>query len=235
MVCLEKSSTITSKNFKELCLQRLDAAPKRQERTSVRRKGVNPYGAIDTSDVEFQKALEEVERKETESKRKEEAKRMRAEVKIEKEKAKEEKKKELDEKKKEKEHEKKQKEKEKHKKEAPKKCRGKKPKMDDSSEDDNGLSEDEEAMLDDEGDDGDDCTDFKRMVLKACVSFPPITEKQAIIYLRSVWESICPTVLESDIIHSWFACIYYTEHSSKPQLFIGKAIQRFLKSKDGIA
>ena len=113
MVRLENSSTITSKNFKELCLQRLDAAPKRQERTcSTKRR--KPYGAIVTSDVEFQKALEEVERKETESKRKEEDKRMRAEVKIEKENAKEEKKKELNEKKnekeKKKEHEKKQKE-----------------------------------------------------------------------------------------------------------------------------
>ena len=107
--------------------------------------------------------------------------------------------------------------------------------MDGSSEDDNGLSEYEEAMFDNESDDGDDCTDFKRMVLKAYVSFPPITEKQAIIYLRSIWESICPPVLESDIINSWFARISYTEHSSKPQLFVGKAIRRFLKSKDGSA
>ena len=42
-------------------------------------------------------------------------------------------------------------------------------------------------------------------------SFPQITEKQAVIYLKSVWEGICPPVHEDSLIDLWFAAIYYPE------------------------
>ena len=70
--------------------------------------------------------------------------------------------------------------------------------------------------------------------MKACVSFPPITE-QAIIYLKNVWEGMFPPVEETDVLQKWFAGLYYKTLSSKPLLFVGKAIRRFLQSEKGPA
>ena len=101
MIRLAKSPNSTnSKSFRELCLQRLDAAPKRPEKAPVPRKGINPYGAIVTSDAEYQKVQEEVEKIEMAVRKKEEAKKIKAEAKLAREAAKEEKRKEQEEKKK---------------------------------------------------------------------------------------------------------------------------------------
>ena len=50
--------------------------------------------------------------------------------------------------------------------------------------------EDNERLFNDESEE-EDTTHFKTMVVKACLSFPPITEQQAFVYLKSVWERIC--------------------------------------------
>ena len=96
----EKSPNSTnSKSFRELCLQRLNATPKRPEKAPVPRKCINPYGEIVTSDAEYQKVQEEVEKKETAVRKKEEAKKIKVEAKLAREAAKEEKRKEQEEKK----------------------------------------------------------------------------------------------------------------------------------------
>ena len=57
------SVTSNFANFKELCLKRLDETPKTLRNTTSVRRGVNPYATIVTSDVDFAKAEEEVEKK----------------------------------------------------------------------------------------------------------------------------------------------------------------------------
>ena len=95
MIRLAKSPNSTnSKSFRELCLQRLDAVPKRPEKAPVPRKGIKPYGEIVTSDAEYQKVQEEVEKKEMAVRKKEETKKIKDEAKLAKEAAKEEKRKE---------------------------------------------------------------------------------------------------------------------------------------------
>ena len=244
----DERSPVTAKNFRELCLQRLDETPKRQDRPTEKRNGVNPYGAIVTSDMEFQKAKDEVERKENEKKEKEEAKRKRDEAKLERQKAKEEKKKQQEKKKKEKEENKKN---DKRKSTASKQQQQQKKKAklsdvesDDDNNDDDGEEEEEEMpvedveddpMFDDDSGDEAEVTDFKRMVQKASISFSPITHGQALLYMQSVWAKVCPPVLESAVANLWFTGIYNPKNTSKSKLFIGKVIRRFLKDKDEVA
>ena len=97
-------------------------------------------------------------------------------------------------------------------------------------------SEYDAIMFDDESDEEPCSTTFKKMVQKISVQFPPITEKHALLYLHSVWSNICPPTEESDVLNSWFAVIYHPDvGQSKPKLYVGKAIRRFLQEKDGVA
>ena len=76
MIRLNKSplSNITTKNFKQLCLEKFDGTQNSIPAKKVARKGINPYASIVTSDAEFAKAQAEVEEKDREVLRKEEAK-----------------------------------------------------------------------------------------------------------------------------------------------------------------
>ena len=148
--------------------------------------------------------------------KKEEAKKIKAEAKLAREAAKDEKRKEQEEKKKTQEERRKErdekkkrrdetkKETEDKKKEVQKISGGKRQKMDNSSDDPrndnnefNSDSELDAIIFDDESDEEPWSTTFKKMVQKISVQFPPITEKHALLYLRSVWSNICPPTEES--------------------------------------
>ena len=101
-------------------------------------------------------------------------------------------------------------------------------------------SVEDEARFDDKDEQAEqaDTTHFKTMVVNARASFSLITEKQAVIYLKSVWERICPPVHEDSLIDLWIAAIYYPEvigGSSKPILYVGKVIRRFLQDSKHVA
>ena len=106
---------------------------------------------------------------------------------------------------------------------------------DDSRSDNNEFNSDSEhdaIMVDDASEEKPWSTTFKKMVQKISVQFPPITEKHALLYLHSVWSNICPPTEESDVVNSWFAVIYHPDvGQSKPKLYVGKAIRRFLQKK----
>ena len=309
MIRLNKSplSNITTKNFKQLCLEKLDGTQNSIPAKKVARKGINPYASIVTSDAEFAKAQAEVEEKDRDVLRKEEAKRVRAETKLAKERDKEEKRAEKERKKQEvsskkgkaakgnkkmrkvmlesdseyegasdwmesdaivEEEEREVKEAEgsrknhkltkksgqkeeraekgrKRQKESGKNGKSTKNteavlESDSESESASESSVEDEARFDDKDEQAEqaDMTHFKTMVANARASFPPITEKQAVIYLKRVWEGICPPVHEDSFIDSWFAAIYYPEvigGSSRPILYVGKVIRRFLQDSKRVA
>ena len=60
--------------------------------------------------------------------------------------------------------------------------------------------------------------------LDVCVSFPPIMEKQAVIYLQSVWDNICPPVAESELPVGLQVYTTQKQLFFKLKLFIGKTI-----------
>ena len=231
MVRLDKTPpAVTTQNFKTLCLQRLDETPKAAGKKAVPRKGVNPYASIVTCDEEFQRAEKEVEEKENEKKRKEEAKQERAEAKKQKEEEKVCKQKGKAEKKKEKEKELKKQE------EVKEKKKKKRKKIESETESESEI----EIEFNDDSEDEFPSTSLKKMLKEFSLQFPPATEKHAKLYLNSVWESVCPPVEEISIINAWYAVIYNpvevgTASSSKPRLYVGKVIRRFLREKNGIA
>ena len=61
--------------------------------------------------------------------------------------------------------------------------------------------------------------------------FPPITERQAYMYLRKVWNEINLPVREDAIKSQFFAAVYYPDQSKKRKhkLFVGRMLKRFLR------
>ena len=110
---------------------------------------------------------------------------------------------------------------------------------DDSHSDNNEFNSDSEhdaIMFDDERDEEPWSTTFKKTVQKISVQFPPITENFALLYLHSVWSTICPPTEESEVANSWFAVIYHPDVGQpKPKFYVGKAIRRFLQEKGSVA
>ena len=103
---------------------------------------------------------------------------------------------------------------------------------DSSSEDEYVKGRKEKTMFSDSSDEEDT---NRWMVMNVCATFPPITEKQGILCLKSAWQSVCPPVEEKDVMQRWCAAMYYKSSSYKPILFIGKVIRRFLQSEEGPA
>ena len=64
--------------------------------------------------------------------------------------------------------------------------------------------------------------------------FPPVTERQSYLHLKSVWSEINPPVAENQLVGKFFAGTYYSDsHGKKAGLYVGKVMQRFLHDSKG--
>ena len=66
-------------------------------------------------------------------------------------------------------------------------------------------------------------------------TFPPKSERQALIYLQNVWSQINLLVFEKGIQGRFFAAIYYPDFNKKKKtkVFIGKLLRRYLTDEGG--
>ena len=69
----------------------------------------------------------------------------------------------------------------------------------------------------------------------SCRMFPPFSDREAILYLRSAWSEINLPVQEKDLQEKYFATIYYPDgnRKKKPKLFVAKFLNCFLADADG--
>jgi len=218
------SSIVSETSFKEVLLKKIDEATRKNSTPTnqTKRKKVNPYGAVVTSDEQFELAEKEAKEKEAKEKEKEEKRRLKkleqAKKKVTKGKKKNKVDKEAFVESEEDESSdnaaKQPKEKKKRKEDKEKETR-----LDSASEDFEDSAEEETS--EEEG----NSTRSRSL-------FPPKDDEDAYKYLQSVWEELYPPVLEDSLIGKFFGVIYYTK-KDKPILFIGKVLQRFLFEEDG--
>ncbi|XP_065064643.1 uncharacterized protein LOC135690884 [Rhopilema esculentum] len=97
--------------------------------------------------------------------------------------------------------------------------------------DDDSFQIQEEVLSESEKESSDD--DVSEDDLATNPSFPPTTQRQATIYLKEFWQSLCPPVEEVEIIGKWYAAIFLGKKSQ--QIYIGKVTKRFLADVDGPA
>ena len=64
-------------------------------------------------------------------------------------------------------------------------------------------------------------------------TFPPVSKRQSVLYLRDFWRSVNPPVPEEQVVGKWYAAIYLGKR--KEQIYVGRATKRFLSEKDGPA
>ena len=65
--------------------------------------------------------------------------------------------------------------------------------------------------------------------------FPPVNNREAILYLRSPWSEINLPVQEKDLQEKYFAAIYYADgnRTKNTKLLVAKFLNRFLTNADG--
>ena len=59
----------------------------------------------------------------------------------------------------------------------------------------------------------------------------PASERQALTFLRNVWEGLSPPINDMEVIGKWYGIIYW--HGNKQHLYVGKVIARCLKPNVG--
>ena len=50
--------------------------------------------------------------------------------------------------------------------------------------------------------------------------------------MQNCWKGLSPPTAEEDVVNKWYGCIYTSKRG--PNLFIGKAAQRFLNDEVGL-
>ena len=58
-----------------------------------------------------------------------------------------------------------------------------------------------------------------------------IEDNEPVVAMQNCWKGLSPLTAE-DVVNKWYGCIYLSKKG--PNLFIGKATQRFLNDEDGL-
>ena len=57
-------------------------------------------------------------------------------------------------------------------------------------------------------------------------------DEPVVMTMQNCWKGLSPPTAEEDVVNKWYGCIYTSERG--PNLFIGKATQRFLNDEGGL-
>ena len=59
-----------------------------------------------------------------------------------------------------------------------------------------------------------------------------IADDEPVVAMQNCQKGLSPPTVEEDVVNKWYGCIYTSNKG--PNLFTGKATQRFLNNEDGL-